>query len=81
MYRNAIVRTSIIVIIAAAFVTLTAASANAQAFADLKSALVDYSKADFEPVKACEMLGNFKSKDIVSIAAKTVPADAAAPAP
>ena len=80
MYRNAIVRTSTIVFITAAFATLTAASANAQAFADLKSALVDYSKADFEPVKACEMLGNFKSKDIVSIAAKTVPADAAAPA-
>ena len=33
-----------------------AAGAYAQAFADPKSALVDYSKADVEPQKACEAL-------------------------
>ena len=46
----------------------TAAPARAQAFADLKSALVDYSKADLEPRKACEALGQFKSKEIAQIA-------------
>jgi Tannase and feruloyl esterase len=43
--------------------------ANAQAFADLKSALVDYSKADIAPQKTCPDLAKFKSKDIVQIAA------------
>ncbi|MEO8096073.1 MAG: tannase/feruloyl esterase family alpha/beta hydrolase [Acidobacteriota bacterium] len=56
-----------------------AAPARAQAFADLKSALVDYSKADFAPRKACDVMANFKSKDIVKITATTMPATAAAP--
>ncbi|MBZ5575853.1 MAG: tannase/feruloyl esterase family alpha/beta hydrolase [Acidobacteriia bacterium] len=46
----------------------------AQDFADLKSALVDYSKADLEPRKACEALAQFKSKDIVRILANPMPA-------
>src|SRR6187401_2329815 len=54
--------------------------ARGQAFADLKSALIDYSKADLEPKKACEALGQFKSKEIAQIAATLVPAGAAAPA-
>ncbi len=54
--------------------------AHAQAFADLKTALVDYSKADLEPRKACEALGKFKTKDIAQIAAATMPATDAAPA-
>ena len=54
--------------------------AHAQAFADLKSALVDYSKADLQPHKTCDDLGKFKSKEIVRIAATTMPATAAAPA-
>jgi hypothetical protein len=37
--------------------------ARAQTFAELKTALVDYSKADTEPGKACEALTTFKSKD------------------
>jgi hypothetical protein len=57
-----------------------ATSARAQAFADLKSALVDYSKADMEPRKACDALGKFKSKEIVQIAAASIPATATAPA-
>lgn len=52
---------------------------HAQVFADLKSALVDYSKADLAPRKACEGLAAFKSKEIVQISAKTIAADAAAP--
>ena len=54
--------------------------ARAQAFADLKLALVEYSKADIEPRKACEALGKFKSKELVQVAATTVPAASGAPA-
>jgi hypothetical protein len=46
----------------------------AQAFADLETALVDYSKAETEPGKACEVLNDFKAKEIVQITASTVPA-------
>jgi feruloyl esterase len=68
--------------IAAAAVFLAAGTtpAQAQAFADFKSALVDYSKADSEPRKACEALEKFKSKDIVRIAATLIPAASGAPA-
>jgi len=57
-----------------------AAPAHGQAFADLKSALVDYSKSEQEPRKACEALGQFKSKEIAQITAMSVAASAAAPA-
>jgi feruloyl esterase len=67
-----------------------ATQARAQAFADLKTALVDYSKADIEPraerkpdraqpkekEKACEAMGKFKSKDIAQITAAVMPANA-----
>jgi len=65
---------------AAALVAATAAPARAQAFADLKSALVDYSKSDLEPRKACEALGQFKSKEIAQITALAIAASAEAPA-
>ncbi len=52
----------------------------AQTFADVKSALVDYSKADIEPAKACEAMSQFKSKEIVQITAAPIAATAAAPA-
>jgi feruloyl esterase len=65
---------------AAALMAVTAAPIHAQAFADLKSALVDYSKSDLEPRKACEALGKFKSKEIAQIMAVAMPASAAAPA-
>jgi hypothetical protein len=54
--------------------------AHAQAFADLKTALVDYSKADMEPRGACEALGKFKAKEIAQIAAAAMPATDMAPA-
>ncbi len=54
--------------------------ARAQVFADLKTALVDYSKADLEPGKACEAMGRFKSGDILQIKAETVSAKNAVPA-
>jgi hypothetical protein len=54
--------------------------ARAQAFADAKIALVDYSKADIESAKACEALSNFKSKEIAQITAAAMPVSAATPA-
>jgi tannase/feruloyl esterase len=54
--------------------------ARGQAFADLKSALVDYSKADIQPRRTCEGLGKFKKKEIAQIAAATMPAAGGAPA-
>jgi hypothetical protein len=56
-----------------------AGPARAQVFADLKNALVDYSKANIEPGKICEALNKFESKEIVKITAATVSASAAAP--
>jgi hypothetical protein len=53
--------------------------ARAQAFADLKTSLIDYSQADLVPRKACEALGKFKSKEIAQIAAMAIPATADAP--
>jgi feruloyl esterase len=61
-------------------IAATATRARSQAFADLKSALVDYSKADLAPRKNCEAIGQFKSKDISKISAAAVPAGPAAPA-
>ncbi|HEY2952114.1 MAG TPA: tannase/feruloyl esterase family alpha/beta hydrolase [Verrucomicrobiae bacterium] len=73
--------TTVSTALAAAVLTAAAATpARAQAFADLKIALVDYSKADMEPRKACEALGKFKSKEIAQITAAMMPATAAAPA-
>jgi feruloyl esterase len=56
------------------------AQVKGQAFADLKTALVDYSKADIEPHKTCEALGKFKSKEIAQINAVLTQAAGAVPA-
>jgi hypothetical protein len=65
---------------AAILMAAAAMPGQAQAFADQKTALVDYSKADAEPRKACEALGGFKSKEIAQITATMMPATADAPA-
>jgi hypothetical protein len=49
--------------------------AQAQAFADVKSAQVDYSKADFEPHLTCEDLGKYQSADIAEIHATRIASD------
>src|SRR5215471_9007084 len=67
-------------LVATALMAVSTMPGRAQVFTDLKSALVDYSKADIEPHKSCEALGNFKSKEIAQIHAAEVPAVAAAPA-
>jgi hypothetical protein len=65
---------------AALIMAATATPVRAQAFADVKTALVDYSKSDMEPRKACETLGSFKSKEIAQIAAASIEAAAGVPA-
>jgi feruloyl esterase len=65
---------------AAILIAASATPARAQAFAEVKSALVDYSKADIAPQKACEALGKFKSKDIAQITSAIVPAAGGTPA-
>jgi hypothetical protein len=75
-----IMRSVLTTIAAAVLIAATAMPSSAQAFADVKSALVDYSKADINPRKACEALGKFKSKEIAQIAAAMIPAATAAPA-
>jgi hypothetical protein len=44
----------------ALMIAASSITARAQAFADLKSALVDYSKADVQPRKDCEALSGFR---------------------
>ena len=64
----------------ALMIAASSITARAQAFADLKSALVDYSKADVQPRKDCEALSGFKAKDIAKITATMIPADGTVPA-
>jgi hypothetical protein len=68
------------VILAILLIAVSGIPARAQAFADFKTALVDYSKADIQPHKTCDDTGSFKSKDIAKISAAQIPADAMAPA-
>src|SRR5438874_2225568 len=80
-YRTQLLNIRLAAIAATALVTIGGSTlARAQAFADRKVALVDYSKSDLSPRKACEALANFKSKDIVQIKPAAIPADAVAPA-
>ncbi|MEO8308229.1 MAG: tannase/feruloyl esterase family alpha/beta hydrolase [Pseudomonadota bacterium] len=48
--------------------------ADAQAFADLKSALVDYSKADHSAKKLCADMAAYKANDVVEIHAADIAA-------
>lgn len=54
--------------------------ARAQAFADVKSALVDYSKADIAPTRPCESLAEYRGEDIAEIHATASPAQGQSPA-
>ena len=61
-------------------VLISAIPCHAQAFSDLEKSLVNYSKADFEPRKACAAMNMFKLKDIVRISAESMPVGNTAPA-
>jgi hypothetical protein len=54
--------------------------AGAQAFADVKSALVDYSRAELEPAVSCEAMAKYKSRDIAEIHATAIAAEGTTPA-
>ncbi len=58
----------------------SAAPGRAQDFANVKAALVDYSKAGITARKGCEELSKFKSKDLVQITSVAAPATGATPA-
>jgi feruloyl esterase len=58
---------------------VSSAPTQAQSFANVKTALVDYSKADIAPNKACDALAKFKAKDITEIRATTVAASGNTP--
>ena len=66
-------------LIAAAVLCAAASPAWAQAFANAKSSLVNYSIAESMPQKTCESLSAFKGKDIVEIQARVVAATADTP--
>jgi hypothetical protein len=60
---------------AALIASLGAASqANAQAFADVQKALVDYSKADLTPKRTCDAIAKKKWKEVIEIKAAVVAA-------
>jgi hypothetical protein len=80
LHKHQIARTAATAAFAVIAIALGTPPAHAQAFADVKSALVDYSKADLQPHKTCEDLGKFKSKEIVQIAAAAMPAASNTPA-
>src|SRR6187455_3162075 len=67
------------ILIAFAVIVASASPALAQAFANAKSSVANYSVADSVPAKACESLSTFKGKDIVAIQARVVPATADTP--
>src|SRR5512139_2739425 len=54
--------------------------AQAQAFADVKKAQVDYTKADHEPRLSCDEIGKYKNKDIAEIHAAAIAAEGTTPA-
>ena len=78
--RSRIQRLAMTIAGAAVIAGATASPVRAQTFAEAKTALVDYSKADFAPRQACESMGAFKSKEIAQIAASAIPATASVPA-
>src|SRR5688572_27182193 len=66
-------------LIATVVLCAAASPAWAQAFANAKTSLANYTAADSMPNKACESLSAFKGKDIVAIQARVVPATADTP--
>ena len=60
----------IIIIFICAFVTVV--SVQAQTFGDIKTSLVDYSKADISPEKSCETMSSFKADDLLQLEAMVI---------
>lgn len=64
----------------ALMVAAVSPAAFAQAFSAAKSSVVNYTRADHEPRSACADLARFRTADILSLEAREIPADGAAPA-
>ena len=64
----------------ATLAVFAARDARAQAFADVKTALVDYSNATALPHRSCESLGRYRNREIVEIRAAEIAASGAVPA-
>jgi feruloyl esterase len=75
-----VVTTSIAVLVAACLLTMVPGLAEAQAFADAKKGLVNYTKADHVPRVSCDSLSAMKLPDLVTLRAREVPAEGAVPA-
>ena len=60
-------------------ITPSVPQVQAQAFSEFENALVDYSKAEFNPEKNCELLSQFKTEEMVQISAVTIAADGQTP--
>jgi len=75
-----VLRFALTIVGAAVIAAAAMTPARAQTFAEVKTSLVDYSKADIQPRKTCESLGGFKSTEIAKITAAAIPATAAEPA-
>jgi len=58
----------------AAATVLATGELHAQAFADLKKALVDYSRSDITARRSCAGMNAYQGKDIVEIRAEEIPA-------
>ena len=67
-------KTACLVVSAAIMAVSSLGTAGAQVFSDLDKALVDYSKSDLTPDKACKELAGFRSNEIASIEAVMIPA-------
>jgi len=59
--------------------SLTSLSADAQVFADVKAALVDYSRADHAAAKLCADMAQYKGPEITTIQATEVAAEGPTP--
>jgi feruloyl esterase len=75
-FRRPLARATLAVISAA----VLASAAQAQPFANGKSARSGYTHADIGPRGACERLAEFKTSDLVQIAARSIAAEGATPA-
>jgi feruloyl esterase len=71
---------ALLVAVAAALAGVSAPPVHAQAFADAKTGLVDYSKAELVPRNSCESLGSYTGKDVVSVQAEAIAESGAVPA-
>lgn len=81
--RRSPFRLSVATAVAAAIAAAGSAipeEAQAQAFADVKKSLVDYSQADISPGKACDDLAQFRGDEIAEIRAVSIAADNSVPA-